>query len=362
MTVSPVHVGLGSAAAPKIKTAPAQPFKALLHLDEATTTRARPRALTQPTAQPTLQPLVFVPKNFTRAAPPADDVAPRASQRPPGAPRSAVVFTSSFPTRTISTTKTTAQPSVNIFDKAAAEYLAGKPPKARTSPPRVVLPQAAHVTPHTSPRPPTRPGSRSLPSLFVPTPKEAIPTTIVKQPLKNRRRPRSPSDASAGSHRCVTPKGAVAHSKVVVQENVVRRSVNLETGREEIEVLAARDLAVERFSKRPARNRSCQSGTRRSRRTHGAKSAHNAGDGARNFTRSCDTGTVAPPRNPPVAAPWPHRAAFLGSRLCHFPKSAWKNAVSRLRGGTGRPLGQPAIPNDYPLSTLGIRLQSAIRS
>ena len=32
------------------------------------------------------------------------------------------------------------------------------------------------------------------------------------------------------------------------------------------------------------------------------------------------------------------------------------------REGTGRPLGQPAIPNDYPLSALGRRLRSAIRS
>ena len=72
VTASPVHVGLDSAAAPKIKTktAPAQPFRALLHLDEATT----------------------------------------------------------------------AQPSVNLFYKPAAEYLVGKPPETTVSPLRVVLP------------------------------------------------------------------------------------------------------------------------------------------------------------------------------------------------------------------------------
>ena len=55
-------------------------------------------------------------------------------------------------------------------------------------------------------------------------------------------------------------EGTGAHSKVVVHENVVRRSVNPETGRKEIEVLDAGDLAVERFSQRPARNRTVQSG------------------------------------------------------------------------------------------------------
>ena len=46
----------------------------------------------------------------------------------------------------------------------------------------------------------------------------------------------------------------------MVHENVVRRSVNLETGQEELEVLGAGELTVERFSKRPARNRIVQSG------------------------------------------------------------------------------------------------------
>ena len=81
VTVLPVHMGQDSAAAPKIKTktAPAQPLKALLHLDEATTTqptiaraapladeatatRARPRALTQP--------LVFLPEDFHQGCAP----------------------------------------------------------------------------------------------------------------------------------------------------------------------------------------------------------------------------------------------------------------------------------------------------
>ena len=70
-----------------------------------------------------------------------------------------VVFTSSAPTRTTSKTKTTAQPSVNLFDKAAAEYLASKSPKARTSTPRVFLPLPAPVTkivPRAEPAPVTK--------------------------------------------------------------------------------------------------------------------------------------------------------------------------------------------------------------
>ena len=37
-------------------------------------------------------------------------------------------------------------------------------------------------------------------------------------------------------------------------------AVHLETGKEEIEVVATGELAVERFSQRPARNRTVQSG------------------------------------------------------------------------------------------------------
>ncbi len=173
VTVLPVHMGQDSAAAPKIKTktASAQPLKALLHLEEAMTT------------QPTI----------TGAAPLADEVA--------AAKLSSVVFTSSAPTRTISTTKTktTAQPPVS-------------PPKT------------------------------------------------VTQPLKNRRRPRSPSDAPQDRVDATQRSDRAAHPRVMAHENVVRRSVNLETGKEEIEVLDAGDLAVERFLKRPARNRTVQSG------------------------------------------------------------------------------------------------------
>ena len=42
----------------------------------------------------------------------------------------------------------------------------------------------------------------------------------------------------------------------------MRRAVNLETGEEEIEVLDAGELAVARYSRGPARNRSYQSGNR----------------------------------------------------------------------------------------------------
>ena len=42
--------------------------------------------------------------------------------------------------------------------------------------------------------------------------------------------------------------------------NVVRCSIDLETSDELIEVVDAGELAVERFSERPARNRTVQSG------------------------------------------------------------------------------------------------------
>ena len=143
--------------------------------------------MTQPTAQPTLQPLVFLPPI---------GAAPLAAKQSKGEPATGggttqpVVFTPSAPTRTTSKAKTTAQPSVNLFDKAAAEYLAGKSPKARTSTPRVFLPLPAPVTKNAH-----ETKLEIVTEPFVPTPEEAIPTMIVKQPLENRRRPRSPSDA-----------------------------------------------------------------------------------------------------------------------------------------------------------------------
>ena len=206
VTVLPVHMGQDSAAALKIKTktAPAQPLKALLHLDEATTT------------QPTI----------TRAAPLADEVAAaKLSQGKSATARGAtqpVVFTSSAPTRTISTTKTTAQPPVTKPIHATNLEIVTEP--------------------------------------FVPTPEEASPAKIVKQPLKNRRRPRSPSDTPQDRVDATPRSDRAAHPRVMVHENVVRRSVNLETGKEEIEVVAAGEVAVERFCRRPARNRTVQSG------------------------------------------------------------------------------------------------------
>ena len=158
-TILPVHVGQDSAAAPKIKTktAPAQPLKALLHLDEATTT------------QPTI----------TRAAPLADEVAAaKLSKGKSATARGAtqpVVFTSSATTRTISTTKTTAQPSVT------------KP---------------THET-----------NLEIVTEPFVPTPEEASPTKIVKQPLKNRPRPRLRSDAPQDSEDATPRSDRAAHPK-----------------------------------------------------------------------------------------------------------------------------------------------------
>ena len=150
----------------------------------------------------------------TRAAPPADEVA--------AAKLSRVVFTSSAPTRTISTTKTTAQPPVTKPIHETKLEIVTEP--------------------------------------FVPKAEKASPPKIVKQPLQNRRRPRSPSDAPQDRVDATPRSDRAAHPRVVVHENVVRRSVNLETGQEEIEVLATGELAVERFSRRPARNRTVQSG------------------------------------------------------------------------------------------------------
>ena len=165
---------------------------------------------------------------ITRAAPLADEVAAaKLSQGKSATARGAtqpVVFTSSAPTRTISTTKTktTAQPPVTKPIHETKLEIVTEP--------------------------------------FVPTPEEASPAKIVKQLPKNRRRPRSPSDTPQDRVDATPRSDRAAHPKVMVHENVVRRSVNLETGKEEIEVVAAGEVAVERFSKRPARNRTVQSG------------------------------------------------------------------------------------------------------
>ena len=187
MTVSPVHVGLDSAAAPKIKTktAPAQPFKALLHLDEATTTRARPRALTQPTAQPTAQPLVFLPKTFTRAAPPADEVAAKLSKGKSATARSATqrrglhfVLSDSDDLydqdHGPAVRQHLRQGSSGVPGRQAAQgenlHAARGPTPARTRHPAHVT-KTAHET-----------KLEIVTEPFVPTPEEASPPKIVKQP------------------------------------------------------------------------------------------------------------------------------------------------------------------------------------
>ena len=190
-----------------------------------------------------------------------------------------------------SKTKTTGDPSVNLFDEAAAEYLAGESPEARISTPRMFLPRTeafseivyqpdtiapapvtkpkvvpvAAIVPVNQPaiqtKTKTAPVTKSVTEPLVPTPEEtAAPPKTVTQPLKNRRRPRSPSDAPQDRVDATQRSDRAAHPRVMAHENVVRRSVNLETGKEEIEVLDAGDLAVERFLKRPARNRTVQSG------------------------------------------------------------------------------------------------------
>ena len=131
----------------------------------------------------------------------------------------------------------------------------GKPPETAVSSLRVVLPQPAHVT-----KTAHETKLEIVTEPFVPTPEEASPTKTVTQLPKTRRRPRSSSDAPQDRVDATPRRDRGAHPKIVVPENVVPRSVNLVTGKEEIEVLDAGELAVERSSKRPARNRIVQSG------------------------------------------------------------------------------------------------------
>ena len=148
----------------------------------------------------------------------------------------------------------------------------------------------------------------------------------------------------------------------MVPENVVRRSVNLETGQEEIEVLDAGELAVERFSKRPARNRIVQSDNVTISTDARGESAHNAGGAGRSYTRSCVTGGSPSPRIPPSPRPGRTGRRF-SARPCVIPQVGLeKRRVVAPERGTGRPLGQSAIPNGYPIAALGRRLRSAIRS
>ena len=173
---------------------------------------------------------------------------------------------------------------------------------------------------------------------FVPKAEKASPPKIVKQPLRNRRRPRSPSDAPRDRVDATPRSDRAAHPRVVVHENVVRRSVNLETGQEEIEVLATGELAVERFSRRPARNRTVQSGNVTiSTDARGRVSTQHRRRRTKlyPFLRH---GRSPPPGIPAVAAPWPYRAAFLGPPLCHWSSRPRKTPCRGSGGGTGRPL------------------------
>ena len=96
VTVSPVHVGRDSDAAPKVKTIP--------------------------TAQPSV--------DFDQAA--AAYLAE--------SPETAISTPRVFLADETSKTKTTGELSVNLFDEAAAEYLAGESPEERISTPRMFLP------------------------------------------------------------------------------------------------------------------------------------------------------------------------------------------------------------------------------
>ena len=179
----------------------------------------------------------------------------------------------------------------------------------------------------------------------------ATPEETVTQPLKNRPRPRLRSDADQDSEDATPRSNRAAQPRVVVHENVVRRSVNLETGQEEIEVLDAGDLAVERFSQRPARNRTVSSpATSLSRRTRGAESAHNTGGGARSYTRSCVTGGRSRQGFPPSPRPGRTERRFSARPYVIGQVGLEKRRVVAPGEEPDAPLRQSAIPDGYPFS------------
>ena len=295
MKVSP-HVD----AAPKVKTTgepsvdlfevAAQEFADRLATKTAPETTTRPAPLdevTAPGAEPALQPLVFfAPAPSTAKAPKRTAAAAEAQP---------MVFISSDPTPKTPTTaaapkvSTTGEPSVDLFEVAAQEFVEALRPEARPATPRVFMEEdlskigapftvaapaaAPHAVTKIAPswEPVIAPSTAAAvetvtkdePELnvvvkekpFTPTPEEDGPMTPRG---KSRRRPRGSDDDQDEAAAKRRDRGA--HPSVVVHENVVRRAVNLETGEEEIEVLDAGELAIKRFSKRPARNRSYQSG------------------------------------------------------------------------------------------------------
>ena len=179
----------------------------------------------------------------------------------------------------------------------------------------------------------------------------ATPEEIVTEPLKNRPRPRLRSDADQDSEDATPRSNRAAQPRVVVHENVVRRSVNLETGKEEIEVLDAGDLAVERFSQRPARNRTVSSpATSLSRRTRGAESAHKTGGGARSYTRSCVTGGRSRQGFPPSPRPGRTERRFSARPYVIGQVGLEKRRVVAPGEEPDAPLRQSAIPDGYPFS------------
>ena len=120
----------------------------------------------------------------------------------------------------------------------------------------------------------------------------------------------------------VTPRrNQGAHPKVVVHENVVRRSVNLETGEEEIEVLDVGELAVERFSRSPARP-VWQCNLQLSRRTRGAE-FHEAPKAPEDSSLVPSVRTVDPARFPPSPRPG-RKGRRFSARPCVIPKSTWQ--------------------------------------
>ena len=137
----------------------------------------------------------------------------------------------------------------------------------------------------------------------------------------------------------------------MVHENVVRRSVNLKTGEELIEVVDAVELAVERFSKRPARNRTVQSGNVTITTDAAGLSQHETPAAAHESSSVPAAGDDSlRPGIPPLPRPGRTGRRF-SARPCVIPQVGLeKRRVVAPGEEPDAPLRQSAIPNGYPFS------------
>ena len=270
---APLPDEVSPAPSTKTKTAPA-PTTAPMEV-------AAPLEVTASDGEPALQPLVF----FSPA--PSTVKAPLRTAAAVGA--QPVVFISSDPAPKTPTSaaapkvKTTGEPSVNLFEEAAEAFVQTLRPEAIPATPRVFLEEdfsknvyepiaveevspvvVTKTAPTAVPKAVTKIAPAWEPVIelsktpeqpeavtkvetvteepeikvvvtetpFTPTTEEDGPTTPSG---KNRRRPRGSSDDDQ-DEKAAKRRDRDAHPVVVVHENFVRRAVNLETGKEEIEI------------------------------------------------------------------------------------------------------------------------------